>query len=73
MAAHGDTEMATLQQVLGARNLIRVIQAVKPGIPITPKAVETGARTGSSFCNEFAAATAYSCQPVWPRTTSPGT
>ena len=25
--------MATLQQVLGARNLIRVIQAVKPGIP----------------------------------------
>jgi hypothetical protein len=47
------------------------IQALNPGIPRTPSAVETGASSGSSRRSDAGSVRAYSRQPVRPITQSP--
>jgi hypothetical protein len=46
--------------------------AVKPVIPSTPNAVETGAWAGSSLRTCLADARAYDCHPTYASTMSPG-
>ena len=40
-------------------------------MPSTPRAVEIGARSGSTFLSARPGATAYSCHPRMPTTASP--
>src|SRR5688572_3005571 len=64
-------DTTTVSPAFGSPILSRPYQAVTPGIPITPSAVDIGAPVVLTFRKPAPGTTAYNCQPSRPVTTSP--
>src|SRR5688500_9465095 len=61
----------TVSPGFGSPILARPAYAVRPGMPSTPSAVDSGATDGSSRCTALRLTRACSCQPHCPTTNCP--